>query len=72
VLILAIDNFAHILHAQWRAGHRGVNFRKFDLVEVQSSSAFANAIFKALNFSVESLVLREIVPKNSKATIGFV
>jgi hypothetical protein len=20
-------NFAHILHAQWRAGHRGVNFR---------------------------------------------
>jgi hypothetical protein len=24
--------FAHILHAGWRAGHHGVNFRNFDLV----------------------------------------
>ena len=25
--------FAHILHAGWRAGHHGVNFRNSDLVE---------------------------------------
>jgi hypothetical protein len=30
--------FAHILHAGWRAGHHGVNFRNSDLVEVRVHS----------------------------------
>ena len=30
--------FAHILHAGWRAGHHGVNFRNSDLVEVRVQS----------------------------------
>jgi hypothetical protein len=25
--------FAHILHAGWRAGHHGVNFRDYDLTQ---------------------------------------
>ena len=29
---------AHILHAGWRAGHHGVNFRNSDLVEVRVHS----------------------------------
>jgi hypothetical protein len=30
--------FAHILHAGWRAGCHGVNFRNSDLVEVRVHS----------------------------------
>jgi hypothetical protein len=32
------QNFAHILHAGWRAVHHGVNFRNSDIVEVRVHS----------------------------------